>query len=136
VTLDIEECWTRLNDSTHGVLATVHPERGVDAVPVVFAVAGGVIVVPVDTVKPKRHLRLARLENLRRDSRCVLLVDCYTDDWSKLWWVRVHATAELAASPVAWIDALATRFPAYRQAGAVAGVVVLHPLAVTGWAAQ
>ena len=40
VTLDTEECWTRLTESTHGVLATLHPERGVDAVPVVFAVTG------------------------------------------------------------------------------------------------
>jgi PPOX class probable F420-dependent enzyme len=136
VTLDLEECWTRLEESTHGVLATVHPHRGVDAVPVVFAVARGLIAIPVDTVKPKRHLRLTRLENLRRDSRCVLLVDRYADDWSELWWVRVHATAEIAPSPVEWVEALAERFAPYRQAGAVAGVVVLRPVAVTGWAAR
>ncbi len=123
--------------STHGVLATVHPERGVDAVPVVFAMARGLIAIPIDTVKPKRHLQLARLENLRRDSRCVLLVDHYADDWSKLWWVRVHATAEMTPSPapIPWIEALAARYPPYRRPGAVAGVVVLRPLAVTGWAA-
>jgi PPOX class probable F420-dependent enzyme len=136
VTLDQEECWTRLKQSTHGVLATLHPERGVDAVPVVFAVARGLIAVPVDTVKPKRHLRLARLENLRRDDRCVLLVDRYADDWSKLWWVRVHATAAMAPAPTDWIEALAARFPPYRQTGAVAGVVLLHPAVITGWAAR
>jgi PPOX class probable F420-dependent enzyme len=118
------------------VLATLHPERGVDAVPVVFAVAQGLIAVPIDTVKPKRHVRLARLENLRRDGRCVLLVDRYADDWSELWWVRVHATAEIAPSPTDWIDALADRFPPYRQAGAVAGVIVLRPRTVSGWAAR
>ena len=97
----------------------------------------GLIAISIDTVKPKRHLQLARLENLRRDSRCVLLVDHYADDWSKLWWVRVHATAEMTPSPapIPWIEALAARYPRYRRPGAVAGVVVLRPLAVTGWAA-
>jgi PPOX class probable F420-dependent enzyme len=122
--------------STHGVLGTVHPERGVDAVPVVYAVTQEVIVIPIDTVKPKRHTRLRRLENLRRDGRCVLLIDQYADDWSDLWWVRVHATAETAPDPTDWLDPLSVRFPSYRQAGAVAGVVLLHPTAVTGWAAR
>jgi PPOX class probable F420-dependent enzyme len=136
VTLDEEECWTRLTRSTHGVLATLHAERGVDAVPVVFVVARGLIAVPIDTVKPKRHLRLARLENLRRDGRCVLLVDQYADEWSELWWVRVHATAEMAPAPWDWIEALAARFPPYRQTGAVAGVVLLRPTAIAGWASR
>jgi PPOX class probable F420-dependent enzyme len=135
VTLDTDECWARLHASTHGVLASVHPERGVDAVPVVFAITRAVIVIPIDTVKPKRHLRLARLENLSRDGRCVLLVDHYADDWSDLWWVRVHATAEIEPNPIGWIDALAARYPLYRQAAAVASVVLLRPTAVTGWAA-
>ncbi len=136
VTLDTEECWARLQGSTHGVLATIHPERGVDAVPVVFAVDRGLIVVPIDRVKPKRHLRLARLENLRQDQRCVLLIDHYADDWSDLWWVRLHATGEMALDPTDWIDALAVRFPSYRQTAAVAGVVLLHPTVITGWAAR
>jgi PPOX class probable F420-dependent enzyme len=136
VTLDTEECWIRLEGSTHGALATLHPERGVDAVPVVFAVDRGVIVIPIDTVKPKRHLRLARLENLRRDGRCVLLIDHYAEDWSDLWWVRVHATAQIAPDPTDWVDALAVRFPPYRQPATVAAVVLLRPTAITGWAAR
>ena len=87
------EAWSRLRASDHGVLATVHPERGVDAVPVVFAVDGERILLPVDTVKPKSTTRLQRLANLADDPRCVLLVDHYDEDWSTLWWVRVHGTA-------------------------------------------
>jgi PPOX class probable F420-dependent enzyme len=124
----------------HGVLSTVHDSRGVDAVPVVYAVVGDLIVVPVDTVKPKRRLDLGRLANLARDPRCVLLVEHYTDDWSELWWVRVHATASVSApegcgpaSP--WLSALATRYPQYQSPGAVAATVVLRPTTVTGWAA-
>ena len=107
-----------------------------DAVPVVYAVTQEVIVIPIDTVKPKRHTRLRRLENLRRDGRCVLLIDQYADDWSDLWWVRVHATAETAPGPDRLARPPLGPLSSYRQAGAVAGVVLLHPTAVTGWAAR
>ncbi len=136
MTLDEDECWARLNQSRHGVLATVHPERGVDAVPAVYAIAGGRIGIPIDTVKPKRHLRLGRLANLDRDGRCVLLVERYSDDWSQLWWVRVHGRAGLSADRAAWMEVLAVRYPPYQEPGAVADVVVLDPTAVTGWAAE
>ena len=129
--LPADEAWTLLRTSDHGVLATVHPERGVDAVPVVFAVDGERILVPVDTVKAKSTTRLQRLVNLAHDPRCVLLVDHYDDDWSQLWWVRVHATAAVVDGRV---EAL-TGFPPYRAAGAVAATIVLEPSAVTGWRA-
>lgn len=138
------ECWARVQAARHGVLSTVHADRGVDAVPVVYAVVDRLIIMPVDTVKPKRHLRLGRLANLRRDPRCVLLVEHYTDDWSQLWWVRIHAAASLpapsqpeTATPAAvWLDALAERYPQYRSPETVAATVVLRPTAVTGWAAH
>ena len=134
--LEPTECWVRVEAARHGVLGTVHPGRGVDAVPVVYAVVDGRIVVPVDTVKPKRHLRLGRLANLAQDPRCVLLVEGYADDWSQLWWVRIHATASPPAPPSPWLDALAARYPQYRSPGAVAAAVVLQPTEVTGWAAR
>jgi PPOX class probable F420-dependent enzyme len=121
VRLNATDAWIVLRTSHHGVLATVHPERGVDAVPVVFALAGERVVVPVDTVKQKATTRLQRLVNLAQDPRCVLLVDHYDDDWSRLWWVRVHATAEVVDGRH---DAL-TRFPQYRDDGTE----------VTGWQA-
>ena len=129
--LSRSEAWSLLVTSDHGVLATVHADRGVDAVPVVFAVDGERIALPVDTVKAKSTTRLQRLVNLADDPRCVLLVDHYDEDWSKLWWVRVHATATVVDGRV---DALAV-FPPYRAAGAVAATIVLEPEVVTGWRA-
>jgi PPOX class probable F420-dependent enzyme len=135
MTLDEEECWARLRGARHGVLATVHPGRGVDAVPVVYAVVERSIVIPIDTVKPKRHLHLARLSNVAGDPRCVLLVDHFDEDWSQLWWVRFHARAEEARDPSPWVAALKDRYPEYRLPGTVVAALVLQPNAVSGWAA-
>lgn len=136
VKLDAAESWERLAGQDHGLLATRHEVRGVDAVPVVFAVAAGRIVVPTDLVKPKRSTRLQREANLAADPRCVLLVEHYEEDWSALWWVRVHADGHVEAPTPAWLDALAARYPAYRAEQSVAKLLVLEPTAVAGWAAS
>jgi PPOX class probable F420-dependent enzyme len=131
-----DACWSHLLTSTHGVLATGHPVRGPDPVPVVFALHENQILIPVDTVKPKRHTRLQRLVNLEADPRCALLVDHYEEDWSALWWVRVSGPATVRPPDADLLGPLADRFPAYRAPGAVASVIVLTPATVTGWSAQ
>jgi len=136
VTLDEDECWSRLARSRHGVLATLHPVRGVDAVPVVYAISGRRILVPVDTVKAKQSTRLARLANIHLDGRCVFLVDHYQDDWSRLWWVRIHAHAVESPATDEFVDLLTERYPQYREAGAIASVVRLTPSKVSGWAEE
>ncbi len=133
--LDATSCWSRIGPGSHGTLGTVHPDRGVDAVPVVFVVVDGQVVVPIDTVKAKAGRRLQRLANVERDPRIVLLVDRYDDDWSRLWWVRVHAEAvEVDASP-GHLAVLASAFPAYAEPSSVTGVLLLTPTEVTGWSA-
>ena len=82
-------CEELLRGSERGVLATRHPDRGVDAVPVCFVVDGLRVAVPVDLVKPKSSAVLQRNRNLDDDPRGVLLCDHWdNDDWSRLWWVR------------------------------------------------
>jgi PPOX class probable F420-dependent enzyme len=136
VILGAEACWARLASAERAVLGTVHPHRGVDAIPVVFALAGQQIVIPIDTVKAKRSSRLQRLDNLRQDPRCVLLVDEYRADWSQLWWVRVHARAVEAEATERFVALLADRYPPYRAPDAIASTIVLTPEAITGWAAE
>jgi len=133
--LDAPSCWSRIGLAGHGTLGTVHPERGIDAVPVVFVVVDGQVVVPVDTAKAKAGRRLQRLANVDADPRVVLLVDRYDDDWSRLWWVRIHGEAvEVDASP-AHLSALAAAFPSYEDVGTVTGALVLTPTETTGWSA-
>jgi PPOX class probable F420-dependent enzyme len=134
VRLDPDACWGIVGRARHGVLGTIHGERGVDAVPVVFAVlTNRTVIIPVDTVQPKTTTRLQRLANIAADPRCVLLVDRYDDDWTELWWVRIHATAAGAEPTPDHLAALGKRYPRYREDGAVVSVLVLTPTAITGW---
>ncbi len=134
--LDARVCWLRIGAAGHGTLGTVHPHRGVDAVPVVFVVVEGLVVVPVDTVKAKAGGRLQRLVNVEADPRVVLLVERYHDDWSRLWWVRIHGDALEVEPTPAHLGALAAAFPAYREPGSVTGSLIVTPTEVTGWSAR
>jgi PPOX class probable F420-dependent enzyme len=88
--LDDSEARRRAAAGDHGVLATLQPSRGVDAVPVCFVVVGDVVATPIDRVKPKSTSSLARLRNLDLDPRAALLVEHWDPtDWSRLWWVRL-----------------------------------------------
>jgi PPOX class probable F420-dependent enzyme len=134
--LDPDACWQRIGRSGHGVLGTVHAERGVDAVPVVFVIRDERVVIPIDIVKSKSDARLQRLVNLSADDRCLLLVDHYDDDWSQLWWVRAHGRGVESAPAAETLAALADAFPAYRAPGSVTSTIVVAIDAVTGWSAE
>ena len=115
----------------------MHHIRGVDAVPVVYALCRGYLVVPIDRIKDKRTLTLQRVRNITSDRRCVLLIEGWEEDWARLWWVRVHGMASLLDSTMMAhaIDALAERYPQYRTEGAVVAALGLQPARLSGWAA-
>ena len=132
------EARARLESHDHGILCTVHAERGVDAVPVAYAVDDeGYVGVPVDRVKPKASLRLQRERNLEADPRAALLVEHWVRvDWSRLWWVRgeLRWQGDAAAARAAELAArLARAFPHYRDQPFTR--VVLRVVGVSGWAA-
>jgi Pyridoxamine 5'-phosphate oxidase len=139
VKLSAAQALARVAAHDHGVLSTVHPERGVDAVPCVFAMIDGALGVPIDTVKPKAAAVLQRERNLAGDPRAALLVDHWDPrDWSQLWWVRVDLS--WVASPAdAQVDALASalcdRYPQYADRPFVR-ILVFRMGAVTGWSAE
>ena len=133
-----DEARSRLESHDHGVLCTVHPRRGVDAVPVVYAVVDGRVGVPVDRVKPKAGGLLQRERNLAQDPRAVLLIEHWDhEEWSRLWWVRAELRGHIAASEqqsVAVARQLAGRFIQYRDQP-FDRLVLLQIVGVTGWAA-
>lgn len=130
---------SRLGEHVHGVFATLHPERGPDPQPVVYAVHDGHIGVPIDRVKPKASSRLQREDNLAADPRGSLLIEHWDlEDWSQLWWVRAHTehVPDPAQSLVdALADRLATTVPQYADKP-FHRVLVCRIVGVTGWAAS
>jgi hypothetical protein len=137
--LTTEESRARLAAYDHGILCTVHAERGVDAVPVAYAVdEDGYVGVPVDRVKPKASTRLQRERNLEVDPRATLLVEHWDrDEWSQLWWVRAELRWQVDAADRTAVLAvrLAERYPQYRDQPFVR-VLVLRIVGVVGWAAS
>jgi PPOX class probable F420-dependent enzyme len=106
-------------------------------VPVTFAWHGGTAVWAVDRVKPKRHTRLRRLDDLAADARVAMLADHYAEDWAELWWVELQGTAATLAgeAAAAALDALAERYPAYRAERPPGPVVAVTPRRWAWWTA-
>lgn len=135
-----EQARARLAENLHGVLATLHPKRGPDPQPVVYAVSDdGHVGVPIDRVKPKASSRLQREDNLEADPRGALLIEHWdTEDWSRLWWVRADLE-HVQDPPAALIDELADRLartvPQYADKP-FHRVLVCRIAAVTGWSAS
>ncbi len=137
--LSADQALERFTAHDHGVLATVHPDRGVHAVPCVYAVdADGFLGVPIDTVKPKTSTQLQRERNLEVDPRATLLADLWDhDDWTRLWWVRVDLSQVLEPEPsrIASLGALLADKHVQYAGQPFATVLVFSITGVTGWSA-
>lgn len=137
--LSDDEAKARLAAADHAILCTLNADRGVDAVPVTYAVdADGFVAIPVDRVKPKQSLRLQRERNLEADPRATLLAEQWDpDDWSRLWWVRAELRWVPEPDPSradALAGLLAERYPQYRGRP-FERVLVLRIVALSGWSA-
>jgi PPOX class probable F420-dependent enzyme len=101
-----------------------------------FAVDGDRIYTAVDA-KPKRTRDLKRLRNIRAHPYVTVLADHYEDDWTRLWWVRADATAEVLRDPAAMarpIALLRERYPQYRDSPPEGPVIAVAVERWTGWA--
>ena len=75
-------------------LATLGSDGRPHQVPIVFARVGTRLWSSVDG-KPKSDRELARVRNIRERPIVSLLLDEYSDDWTRLWWIRIDATARI-----------------------------------------
>jgi PPOX class probable F420-dependent enzyme len=117
-------------------LATVGSDGRPHLVPIVFAVAGDVIVTAVDDVKPKRTRSLARLANIAAEPRVSVLADHYDEDWSRLWWARADGVAAVVDRDPDAITLLTERYPQYRDQPPPGPVIQIQVERWTGWAAE
>jgi len=137
--LSPEDARARLAANVHGVLCTLHPDRGPDPQPVVYAVRDDHVGIPIDSVKPKSATRLRREDNLESDPRAALLVERWDPtDWSGLWWVRVHLhhVADPPSSVIEELADLLSRTVAQYVDKPFHRVLVFQVVTVSGWMAS
>jgi PPOX class probable F420-dependent enzyme len=101
-------------------LATADASARPHIVPVVFAIEGDRVFIPIDH-KPKRAdspEALRRVRNLRSNPRASMLVDRYDEDWHRLAWVRVDGRVELVSEGGLYregVKHLSEKYPQYRE---------------------
>jgi PPOX class probable F420-dependent enzyme len=126
-------------------LATLTPEGRPHQVPIVFARVHGLLWSPIDA-KPKAPVELARVRHLRASPAASLLLDDYAEDWSRLWWLRIDATArvvepamlEADTDVAAVVGTLRAKYPQYGRVAVLRDPPVLlelRPLRIESWCA-
>ena len=93
--LNVDEARGRFVGSPVARLATVTESGRPHVVPIVFVVVDDVLYTSVDA-KPKTTTALQRLANIAANPAVSVLVDHYSDDWTRLWWVRADGDARIA----------------------------------------
>jgi PPOX class probable F420-dependent enzyme len=122
VELSPEAIRDRLDCSPVARLATTGASGRPHQVPIVFVRVGERLWSPVDG-KPKTSSELARVRNIRARPEVSLLLDEYTDDWERLWWIRIDASGRVVrpqpqqedASFLAAEEALREKYPQYQD---------------------
>jgi PPOX class probable F420-dependent enzyme len=125
----------RVAEARVGRLATVRADGAPHIVPCCFVLHQDTVFSAVDG-KPKSTRALRRLDNVRAEPRATLLVDCYDEDWTALWWVRVDANARVVDGDTAVftnaVALLQDKYEQYRHEPPAGPLVVLE---ITRWRA-
>ncbi len=136
--MNAEWAAARLTASRVARLATVDAGGLPHLVPIVFALSGQTIYSAVDA-KPKSTLALKRLDNIANNPGVSVLVDEYSEDWTRLWWARADATARILLNDdpeaVSALVELADRYPQYRSQPPPGPVIALDVTRWSAWAA-
>lgn len=134
--LDDSACRARMSAARVARLATVGDDGWPHLVPITFALDADVIVTAVDQ-KPKTTTQLRRLRNIEANPRVAVLSDHYTDDWTRLWWVRAAGRASVVADGtghIAAVAALQAKYEQYRADPPGGPVIRVDVVTWSGWA--
>ena len=121
-------------------MATVDAAGSPHVVPICYAYDGSRLYSAVDE-KPKRVKanRLKRLVNIEGNARTCLIIDEYDEDWSRLRFVMIHGTAEIAQAGAEHLHALNLLRQKYHQyrtmtlTESVNPVIVITPTKIVSW---
>jgi coenzyme F420-0:L-glutamate ligase/coenzyme F420-1:gamma-L-glutamate ligase len=137
-----ERAWRYLAAHRVARLATVGAEGVPSVVPICFAADGRAIYSPLDE-KPKRvaPTRLKRVRNLLAHPEVALVVDDWSEDWSRLAYLLVRGRAELvepgSEEHAAAVALLRAKYPQYRtMAIETRPVIRIEPTRARLWAAD
>jgi PPOX class probable F420-dependent enzyme len=132
-----------IDRSRVGRLATVDSECKPHLVPVVFAFDGRNFFIPIDEKRkktPAKPDKLKRVRNIRKNPSVALLIDRYSEDWTKLAFVMVQGKASLARNNreasvqvKSAYKELAKKYPQYRNVGLGNTCIVIKPERVVSW---
>jgi PPOX class probable F420-dependent enzyme len=132
-----------LGPARRAVLATIDPAGRPRLVPICFVLdpREPLLVTPLDD-KPKARddpLDLARVRDIRERPEVALLVDRWSEDWTRLAWLRLAGTARIldpGEGPDGAIEALRAKYPQYAthrlEARPLIAISITH---ATSWGA-
>jgi PPOX class probable F420-dependent enzyme len=121
-------------------MATATPEGEPLVVPVCFVYAEPYIYTPLDK-KPKRvHWKgLGRVKNVSANPSVSLVIDEYSEDWRKLYYLIINGSAEIISGGKereASLRALSSKYAQYKEMGlegAGLPVIRITPVRIISW---
>jgi PPOX class probable F420-dependent enzyme len=125
-------------------LATVDYTSKPHLVPVVFVFDGGHFFIPIDkkkkTVKPQR---LKRIKNIQDNPNVALLIDKYSEDWTKLAFVMIQGKASIITIKTQGniqvqeaYKKLKTKYRQYQKIGLSEMCIIIKPEKIASWGAN
>ncbi len=121
-------------------LATIDSEFKPHLVPVVFVFDGNHFFIPLDekrkTAKPEK---LKRIRNIQDNPNVALLIDEYSEDWTKLAFVMIQGKASVATKEEGNIQVrqaykkLMTKYIQYQKVGIGEMCIKITPKKVASW---
>ena len=121
-------------------LATIDTEFKPHLVPVVFVFDGNHFFIPLDekrkTAKPEK---LKRIRNIQDNPNVALLIDEYSEDWTKLAFVMIQGKASVASKTEGNIQVreaykkLMTKYIQYQKVGVGEMCIIITPKKVASW---
>ncbi|MCY3884254.1 MAG: pyridoxamine 5'-phosphate oxidase family protein [Gammaproteobacteria bacterium] len=127
------ETWVKdlLDDTGRGFLATLTGNVP-HVVPVVFVRHDDQISCPIDG-KPKSKQILRRVKNLEANPHAALMLDNYSEDWEKLWWLRLDCKASIEEMSPTIAEMLQQKYEGYKVYDVGTSVIRLVCLNCSFW---
>lgn len=131
----------RLKQARVARLATTDAKGQPHIVPICFVLDGTAIYTALDR-KPKRvqAARLRRVRNIAATGRAAVVIDEYSEDWTRLWYVLLQGRARLVTAlsqRARAIRKLRNKYPQYARGMLADDAVVIRidVQKVTAWGA-